>query len=174
MRRGLFVGRFQPPHHGHFRALKWIVEEGGVDEVVVVIGSAQESHTLRNPFTAGERFEMLLRGLRETLGSIHGFIIAPVPDIAMNFVWTRYLEMMLPSFDVVFTRNPLVARLFEEYGYEVRMQPAFDREVYSATRIREMMLRGDARWRELVPESVAEYIESIRGVERLQRLAGGD
>lgn len=174
MRRGLFVGRFQPPHFGHFRSIEWILSEGGVDELIVVIGSAQESHTLQNPFTAGERFEMLLLGFRELGIDASRIHIVPVKDIAMNFVWTRYLEMMLPRFSVVFTRNPLVYRLFEEYGYEVRMQPLYDRGRYTATRIRKLMIEGRAEWREAVPRSVAEYIDEIRGVERLVSLVRGD
>lgn len=172
--RGLFVGRFQPLHLGHVRAIEWALSDGGVDELVIVIGSAQESHTLRNPFTAGERVEMLLRGLREHGIGRDRVLIVPVQDIAMNFVWVRYLEMLLPRFGVVFTRNPLVERLFVEYGYRVVGQPLFGRESYSATRIRELMIRGDDSWRELVPSSVAEFIEEIKGVERLRRLASRD
>lgn len=169
----MFVGRFQPPHYGHFRAIRWIVDELGVDEVIVVIGSAQESHTVRNPFTAGERFEMLLCGLRE-VGLANRVYIVPVADIAMNFVWVRYLELLLPRFTVVVTRNPLVYRLFAEYGYKVVSQPMFDRDELSATRIRELMLGGDGSWRKLVPPCVASYIDSIRGVERLRDVAGSD
>ena len=33
------------------------------DELIVGIGSAQESHTLENPYTAGERIEMIRRCL---------------------------------------------------------------------------------------------------------------
>jgi len=172
--RGLFVGRFQPLHMGHLRAIEWALGSGVVDELVVVIGSAQESHTLRNPFTAGERVEMLLRGLGEYGIGRDRVLVVPVQDIAMNFVWVRYLEMLLPRFDVVITRNPLVERLFSEYGYRVIGQPLFERKRYSATRIRELMVKGDDSWRTLVPSTVAEFIEEIKGVERLQRLASRD
>ncbi len=47
--RGLYIGRFQPYHLGHQAVLEKIAEE--VDEIVIVIGSAQESHTAENPFT---------------------------------------------------------------------------------------------------------------------------
>ncbi|RLF01945.1 MAG: nicotinamide-nucleotide adenylyltransferase, partial [Thermoprotei archaeon] len=59
MGRGLFVGRFQPFHLGHLKALRWILERE--DEVIICIGSAQYSHSLRNPFTVGERVEMIWR-----------------------------------------------------------------------------------------------------------------
>ncbi|HDM88409.1 MAG TPA: nicotinamide-nucleotide adenylyltransferase, partial [Candidatus Bathyarchaeota archaeon] len=43
MRRGLFIGRFQPPHLGHLHAIKQALEE--CDELIIVIGSSQYSHT---------------------------------------------------------------------------------------------------------------------------------
>ena len=59
--RGLYVGRFQPFHLGHLRAIKAVLKE--VDEIVIVIGSAQYSHNSNNPFTAGERLVMIRRAL---------------------------------------------------------------------------------------------------------------
>ena len=44
--RGLFVGRFQPVHSGHLKALEYVFEQ--VEEVIIGIGSAQVSHTLKN------------------------------------------------------------------------------------------------------------------------------
>ncbi|ALL00530.1 nicotinamide-nucleotide adenylyltransferase [Pyrodictium delaneyi] len=172
MSRGVFVGRFQPPHWGHIEVIKWCLDR--VDELIIVVGSAQESHTLKNPFTAGERIEMLLLGLRDAAVDTSRVMIVPVPDIAMNHVWPRYLEMLLPRFHVVFSRNPLVTRLFTEYGYRVESPPAFSRGEYSATRIRSLMLRGDESWKRLVPPSVARFIEEIKGVERLVTISGRD
>ncbi|MFB0514560.1 MAG: adenylyltransferase/cytidyltransferase family protein, partial [Candidatus Bathyarchaeia archaeon] len=39
VKRGLFVGRFQPIHKGHVKAISDILKQ--VDELVIVIGSAQ-------------------------------------------------------------------------------------------------------------------------------------
>jgi nicotinamide-nucleotide adenylyltransferase len=56
--RGFYIGRFQPYHNGHQHMVEEIIEE--VDELVLGIGSADASHTVRNPFTAGERWEHLV------------------------------------------------------------------------------------------------------------------
>ena len=63
MKRGLFVGRFQPYHLGHHHALLNALKE--VDEMVIVIGSSKESFQPENPFTAGERIEMASVALKE-------------------------------------------------------------------------------------------------------------
>ncbi len=170
--RAVFPGRFQPLHWGHVSVVKWALER--VDELVIVVGSAQESHTLTNPFTAGERIVMIREGLRDSGVDLSRIIIVPVPDILMNAVWPRYVAMFVPPFRYVVARNPLVLRLFKEMGYEVLVPPPYDREKYSSTRIRAMMIRGDERWRELVPPSVARIIDEIRGVERLREIVGRD
>ncbi len=41
---------------------------------------------------------------------------------------------MCPDFDVAYSNNPLVVRLFEEAGIEVRQSPMFDRDRLEAAR----------------------------------------
>ena len=45
--RGLLVGRMQPVHDGHLEVIKRILED--VNEVIIGIGSAQLSHTIKDP-----------------------------------------------------------------------------------------------------------------------------
>jgi len=51
MKRGFYVGRFQPYHNGHQAVLTELSQT--CDEIIIGVGSAQLSHTLDNPFTAG-------------------------------------------------------------------------------------------------------------------------
>jgi len=171
-RRAVFPGRFQPFHTGHLEVVRWALERVG--ELVIVIGTAQESHTVVNPFTAGERIYMVREALRWGKVDMERVYIIPVPDILMNSVWPHYLKLFTPPFEAAVSRNPLVVRLFREAGFEVLVPPSFGREVYSSTRIRRMIMSGDERWRELVPPVVAEIIDSIDGVSRIKSLLGGD
>jgi nicotinamide-nucleotide adenylyltransferase len=79
VRRGVFVGRFQPFHKGHMEVIKKIVNE--VDELVIIVGSSQYSHMLDNPFTAGERITMIRRALEEEGIQLSKIWIIPVPDV---------------------------------------------------------------------------------------------
>ena len=170
--RGVYPGRFQPIHWGHVNVIRWALEK--VDELVIVIGTAQESHTIANPFTAGERVVMVREALKDAKVDLSRVYIIPVPDILMNIVWVKYVAMYVPPFRFGVARNPLVVRLFKEAGYEVLIPPAYSREVYSSTRIRSMMIMGDERWRELVPPSTTKFIDEIKGVERIREIAGRD
>lgn len=172
VRRAVFPGRFQPFHKGHLEVVRWALEN--IDELIIVIGTAQESHTIVNPFTAGERMYMIREALRWGGIDLGRVYIIPVPDILMNSVWPYYLKLFTPPFDTGISRNPLVIRLFREAGYRVLIPPPFDRERYSSTKIRKMMLSGDESWRDLVPPAVAEIIDAIDGVSRLRDLLRGD
>ena len=169
MSRGAYVGRFQPFHKGHLRALKWILERE--EEVVLVVGSAQYSHTRENPFTLGERLEMIWRVLKEE-GILERVIPVGVPDTnKQHNLWVQVVLTMAPRFDRVYSNDPMTRRLFKERGFEVRSIPFFDRDVYCATRIREKIARGE-EWEELVPPAVAEVVKSVGGVERIRELYG--
>ena len=168
MRRGLYLGRFQPYHLGHHEVLKQIATE--VDEIIVGIGSAQISHEIDNPFTAGERVLMVSRAIEEL--DIKHYVI-PIEDIRRNSLWVAHVMSMVPPFDVAYTNNPLVIELLSEAGIDVRESPLFKRNSYSGTEIRRRMLEND-RWEQFVPEKVVEIINEIDGVKRLRTVAQSD
>lgn len=171
VKRGLFVGRFQPFHSGHLAAIRDVLKE--VDELVIVIGSAQYSHNISNPFTAGERLTMTRKALEEAEIDCSRVWIVPVPDMHLHMMWVSALEGYTPHFDVVYSNEPLTRRLFIEAGYRVETIRFHERKLYSSTEIRERMLK-DESWKKLVPKSVAAFIEEIDGVNRLRDLTKSD
>jgi nicotinamide-nucleotide adenylyltransferase len=165
--RGLYVGRFQPFHTGHLNSIRDVLKE--VEELVIVIGSAQYSHNINNPFTAGERLVMIRRALKEAKMDDSRLWVVPVPDVHLHMLWVSALEGYTPRFDVVFSNEPLTRRLFTEAGYKVKSIRFFERKLYTSTLIREKMLK-DESWTTLVPKSVADFIAEIDGVNRLRDL----
>lgn len=171
VKRGLFVGRFQPLHLGHLNAIKDILKE--VEELVIVIGSAQYSHRVNNPFTAGERLIMIRKALEEAGIDYSKVWVVPVPDVHLHMMWVSAVEGYTPPFDVVYSNEPLTRRLFTEAGYKVKAVRFHERKLYSSTEIRERMLK-DESWEKLIPKSVAAYLKEIDGVNRLRDLAKSD
>ncbi len=162
--RIVFPGRFQPVHNGHISVIKWILEH--TDEMIIVVGSAQKSHTMDNPFTAGERILMLKHAMRDAGIDLSRIYIVPVPDIEYNSLWVSYLKTLVPPFEAGASRNPLVIRLFKEVGLEVVVPPPYMRERYSGRHIRKLMYEG-GDWRKLVPPVVAELITRFKGIDRM-------
>ena len=165
--RALFPGRFQPFHLGHRGVVERIA--GEVDEVVVGVGSAQASHTGRNPFTAGERVAMTGRALAD-LGT--PVSVVPFADTGRFAVWPARLEARMPGFGAVYSNNPLVGRVCTEAGLEVRGIEPIERDRLRGTEVRRRMVDGGP-WRDLVPDAVADVVDGIDGVDRLRALVGG-
>ena len=141
-----------------------------VDELVLGIGSAGDSHTPRNPFIAGERVMMVTKSVAEF--ELPTYVV-PIEDLDRNSVWVSHVQSMSPAFDVAFSNNPLVIRLFEEAGVEVRQSPMFRREILEGSELRERMIDGE-EWRSLVPDPAAAVIEECGGVERIQQVSDTD
>ena len=168
--RALYIGRFQPYHLGHQAVIEKIAEE--VEEIVIVIGSAQDSHTTENPFTGGERMEMIYASLRECSLS-ERCVVTPLQDVQWNSIWVSHLQSMVPRFDLVYSNNPLVVQLISEAGIAVRKPPMYQRDLYSGTAIRRLMREGETgrgwcrrRWR--------RSSGKMGGVERLISVSKSD
>ncbi|KDS90435.1 nicotinamide-nucleotide adenylyltransferase [Halorubrum saccharovorum] len=166
--RGFYIGRYQPFHDGHRHMVEEIAAE--VDELVLGIGSAGDSHTTRNPFTAGERVMMVTKAVEKLDVTTY---VVPIEDLDRNSVWVSHVQSMAPRFDVAYSNNPLVVRLFEEAGVEVRQSPMFRRDVLEGTELRERMIHG-RDWTDLVPDAVVDVIREVDGVERIRRIAETD
>ncbi|MGA7861065.1 MAG: nicotinamide-nucleotide adenylyltransferase [Thermoplasmata archaeon] len=168
---GLIVGRFQPFHRGHLATVSALRRSHPEAPLLLAIGSAQESFTAENPFTAGERVEMIQRALSEA--RIDGCLPIPVPDIHQHAQWVAYLQGLLPAFDVIYTNNPLTRLLFERARVRVELPPLIEREKFQGVVVRRRLAHGE-NWQELVPPAVAGYIEEIGGPERLRCIAERD
>jgi nicotinamide-nucleotide adenylyltransferase len=166
--RGFYIGRFQPYHEGHQAMVEDIADD--VDELVIGIGSADQSHTRHDPFTAGERVMMITKA---TLDMDLVTYAVPIEDLNRNSVWVSHVQSMSPRFDVAYSNNPLVVRLFEEAGTEVRQSEMYRRDEFQGSEIRDRIVEG-ADWQSLVPDPVVDVIAECDGVARLRQVADSD
>ena len=168
MLTGLFIGRFQPFHLGHLATAKFALDN--VERLVIVIGSAQKSHEMRNPFTAGERIQMIKDSLVEDSSvDMKKILLIPVSDVNMHSLWTHQVDILVPKYNVVFTNDILTALLFKQREIEVVEQSLYRRKELSATEVRSRMAK-DEDWKELVTIQTAKVVEDIHGIERIKAI----
>ncbi|NHJ02159.1 MAG: nicotinamide-nucleotide adenylyltransferase [Candidatus Heimdallarchaeota archaeon] len=168
LKRGLFVGRFNPFHLGHLMVVKEILAEE--NEVIIAIGSTQESHTLKNPFTAGERVWMIHESLKEAEISLDQVFVITIPDLFRNSIWIHHVRSYCPPFTRAYTNNNHTRRLFKEAGIDVKPTGVFNRTDFNGSKIRELMLEG-SRWQKMVPKAVIKIIGTIDGIERIRNIS---
>jgi nicotinamide-nucleotide adenylyltransferase len=168
--RGIFIGRFQPFHLGHIAAIKFAFKK--VDELAIVVGSAQASYESQNPFTAGERISMIKDSLNaDSMIDCKKTLIIPVPDTNIHSTWTHSVDMLVPKYDIVFTNNTFTGYLFVQRNIEVTEPKLLNRSDLSGTEIRRRMMKN-LKWTHLVTEQTQSVIERVGGVERLKKISG--
>ncbi|MFE9436559.1 nicotinamide-nucleotide adenylyltransferase [Streptomyces sp. NPDC006640] len=164
----VFPGRFQPFHNGHALALTHAAEL--YERVIVAISNAHISHTENNPFTGGERYEMIDCFLRQTSLSSNVTVI-PIPVDDAPTTWVATILSVCPRFDNVYTRSPWTQSLFEHWGIP-NSKTLLTGHPLSASEVRKAMAGGD-EWQQTVPEGVADLLVELDGPARLRALLSG-
>ena len=165
MKKGLVLGRFQPFHLGHLNLIQTVLNDK--KEPLICIGSAQYAHTKDNPFTVKERKDMIQLIMDELNCN---YTIYEIPDINNYDLYVSHLEKFVPSFDYVYSGNPLVQRLFGNAGYEIIKLEMINREVWEGAAIRQAMTEGD-EWEVAIPPQIVSMIRDLNVIERLKNLA---
>lgn len=163
--RAFLLGRFQPPHRGHLKAIAHAARRNEV--VYVGIGSSQVSHTPDNPFTTGERVQMLQAVLRRL--RLRNVFLFPITDLNDHPRWVRHVESLVPPFDLVITHNPLTRKLFRAAGYRVQRGPLWNRTTWSGQEVRRRLRQGEPV-RALLPPPVWNELGKIGGADRVRGL----
>ncbi|WP_428324076.1 nicotinamide-nucleotide adenylyltransferase [Nitrosopumilus sp.] len=169
--RGLMMGRFQPFHLGHLELVKQILDQ--CDEVIIAITSAQFNYLEKDPFTAGERIEMIHNSLKEANLDLKKCFVISIENQFNIATWSSYLQSALPQFDKVYSGNDYVSMLLADSGITVVKPEFLDRNQYNATKIRSMII-SDENWKESVPTAVYEFLTKIDAKNRLSVISKSD
>lgn len=165
------MGRFQPFHLGHLDLVKQILSES--DEIIIAITSSQFNYLEKDPFTAGERIEMIQKSLIEGGIDMSKCFIIPIENQFNIATWASYLKTTLPKFDKVYSGNEYVEMLLADAGIKVAKPKFLERKKFNATHIRKMIIQ-DGDWQNHVPKAVSEIINQLNGVNRLKVISQSD
>jgi nicotinamide-nucleotide adenylyltransferase len=163
--KALFIGRFQPFHNGHLKAIKYL--SGKYDEIIIGIGSSQYGNTFDNPFSSDERVLMIDESLKQE--NVRNYKIILIPDIHNPPKWVDHVLSINSDFDVVISNNDFTKKLFLEKGFKIKETPLFNKKEYSGREIRKR-ISEDKSWENLVPEPCKEIILKIDGIKRIKKL----
>ncbi|WP_277810766.1 bifunctional nicotinamide-nucleotide adenylyltransferase/Nudix hydroxylase [Chromohalobacter canadensis] len=85
----VFIGRFQPPHRGHITVIREALQQAR--QVIVMVGSAWQARSLRNPWRFEERRNML-RECFDTDDNARLEITPLLDALYNNDVWVRDVQ----------------------------------------------------------------------------------
>ena len=167
MKRGLFLGTFQPYMHQHRAVLEQIAQN--VEELIVGITGAQISHELYAPFTAGERIQMVSADLRDFEIPVY---VLPIEDIKRSSLLVSHIISLVPEFSVVYSTDSLVRRLFREAGYSVISPETPSAEISPKEWCHLVLENRD--WTAYVPKSTQRIMQEISGEQRMKKISETD
>ena len=165
------MGRFQPFHKGHLELVKQILEQ--CDEVIIAITSAQFNYLEKDPFTAGERIEMIHNSIKESKIDLNRCFVISIENQFNIATWASYLKSALPHFDKVYSGNDYVSMLLADSDIQVVKPEFLDREQFNATKIRSMII-SNQNWKDSVPNAVYEFLTKIDAKNRLSVISKSD
>jgi len=170
----VYIGRFQPPHNGHFATIRKALEQ--TEKLLIFIGSHEACRSLRNPFTTEERLEMLKISLAPAEQKKITFI--PIHD--SNYNHNEWLSAVLratlavaPSAGIGIIghkkdRTTYYLDLFPEWQH-IEM-PLLENGL-SSTEIRRKWFTGTLT-EEKIPLAVYSYLKNKESEEWAKNLRG--
>ncbi|HDQ70863.1 MAG TPA: hypothetical protein ENN19_02070 [Chloroflexi bacterium] len=161
------VARWQPVHRGHAAILRALCACAA--QAMIGIGSANR-HDARNPFSLEETSDMI----RLVLDEHENYTLVPVPDLDDGPRWRAMLVDLLGPLDLFVTDNAYVASLLAgdyRIARPIELVPTEARVAVDGTMVRREMAKGDG-WRELVPQTIGDYIADGQLDERFRHEFG--
>lgn len=151
---GLLIGRFQPFHLGHLRALQFALSR--VDNLWVGLGSSNKVADSNNPFSADERRQMILSSIDSSM--TEKISLYPIPDLDNHIKWIELINAIVPRFETIFSNDDLTKHLYSKRGIRIESIPFLQRDLLSGTRIRTLIADG-GEWEGLVPDGTRRFLE---------------
>lgn len=173
----IFIGRFQPFHHGHYRVLKQALELA--EQVIVLIGSSYKPRTIKDPWTFDERALMIEKCFPEASGNqnvLDKLITLPISDSVYNdAAWVEQVQLRVGGWISFTGKDPkdvkmgIIGHTKDRTSFYLKYFPQWEQvEVgnsagLSATEIREYYFKGMFNMLEAgVPKVLQGYLSEFR------------
>ncbi|MBT3577552.1 nicotinamide-nucleotide adenylyltransferase [archaeon] len=164
--KGLYWGRFNPPHKGHIKLVKKILSE--INSLIIAVGSARHKNTKRDPFDGKERAKMLKAYLKEEGFDMKKIKIVPVPNGKSMYSSVKNVFRLCPKFDVMYADKETIIKLVNK---KVEIRKIKRTGKISSTKIRDAIAK-DNKWENLTGKSTAKIIRKLNGIERIKESYG--
>lgn len=170
----VFIGRFQPLHNAHVEIIRRAAELA--EKVIIVVGSANQPRTFKNPFSYGER-EYLIQDTYE-FGT--PLIVASNYDTIYNDnAWVVRIQNIVAKHTNKKDKIGIIGHKKDESSFYLDMFPQWELvevdliEDLSASQIRQLYFTKDYNpnfIRSVVPDNVLEYLNKFAKTEEYEQI----
>ena len=181
----VFIGRFHPLHNAHVEMLQRAAEL--TDNLLVILGSAKQPRTFKNPWNDNERKALVASALFDIVQQDPNFNYAIETNhdtIYNNQAWAVRVQKIVSDF-VYNSKGPgefkvaLIGHKKDETSFYLDMFPQWETidqeliEQLNATDIRDLYFKDDANLKYLkfvVPEVTYKFLEQFKETDEYQEI----
>jgi bifunctional NMN adenylyltransferase/nudix hydrolase len=171
----VLIGRFQPFHNAHLEYIKRATALA--DELIIIVGSAHQPRTYKNPFTSAERERMIRAATHNYNIRIQ---IAHNPDTIYNDqAWAVRVQSIVSSYTTPDARVGIIGHKKDETSFYLDMFPQWRLEEVpmfeplDATSIRDLYFRHNFNSnfiKNVVPESTYNFLMEFRRTVEFEQI----
>ena len=174
----VYIGRFQPCHLAHVETIRRATQLSR--QVIVIVGSAKQPRTYKNPFTSQER-ELMIRSAVDQVGDKTCAIRIEhnIDTIYNDQAWAIRVQAIVAKHSHGLPNIGIIGHDKDESTFYLKMFPQWGREEVelieplNATEIRDLYFRRDANLRFIegvVPRSVAEFLRNFKNTKEYEQI----
>ena len=179
----VFIGRFQPVHNAHVEILRRALTL--TKELIIIIGSADQPRTYKNPFTYAER-KMMINNVLDQLYDSGDFdnttrvhIESNIDTIYNDTAWMRRVQGIVSKYRVLGGKTGIIGHEKDNSSFYLNMFPQWEVEQVElleplhATDIRDLYFREDANMnfiRSVLPQPTVRWLEGWKDSPDYQQI----
>lgn len=163
----VFIGRFQPVHNAHVAIIREAIKL--TSDLLIIIGSANQPRTYKNPWSAMERKMMLMNVLdKMDLGNCRVHIEFETDSLYNDNAWAARVQSTVSKYRCLGGTTGIIGHKKDESSFYLDMFPQWETELVgefeplNASDIRNLYFRKDFNMnfiRSVVPFSVQLMLE---------------
>jgi bifunctional NMN adenylyltransferase/nudix hydrolase len=171
----VLIGRFQPFHNAHLEIIKRCTAL--TDQLVVIVGSANQPRTYKNPFSFEERRKMILAA---TSGlSMRVYVEPNVDTIYNDQAWAVRVQGIQSKYRILGAKDAIIGHKKDDSSFYLDMFPQWEYinveeiEPLSAVNIRDLYFKRNANMafiKGVVPETTFVYLDAFKDTAEYEQI----
>lgn len=173
----VFIGRFQPVHNAHIEIIRRALQMA--KQIVIIIGSANQPRTYKNPFTWRERAAMLNHVYFVGDPSTSIRIEANTDSIYNDQAWAARVQALVAKHTVEGDKIGIIGHEKDDSSFYLKMFPQWESEMVeqldplNASDIRSIYFFRDTNLnyiKGVVPTNVINFLENFKNTPDFDRI----
>ena len=171
----VLIGRFQPLHNAHLEIIKRCTAL--TDQLVIIVGSANQPRTYKNPFTFSER-ERMIKAATAGL-SMRVYVEPNIDTIYNDQAWAVRVQGIHSKYQCLGTKTAIIGHKKDDSSFYLDMFPQWDFvnveeiEPLGATDIRDLYFKRSYNSnfiKNVVPETTYDFLQDFRRTEEFEQI----